>query len=555
MSVDSPKIVLVTAGASPVTWTSASHLQIGRLPDLDISIDDPSISRRHAEIFHGDDGWVIRDFGSTNGTQLNQVRIGRTPQKIRQGDELRIGNIGLRVEFLRNQTSVIRVGDGQTIQVQALAKRTWDQAVEGCELPAEMWPEQGQNFLRLMRSGYLLAHSSSPDEQLRQVLEQAVIFFGAQRGGIFLADEGSGHLAVRCVASPPDKPLSARSISRTPASRAFSGGKSLLFKDCRDADLMAAESVARSTMTSIICAVLRSPERTFGVLHLDRGFLEEPFTEADLYLADSLAAALALGIERLQMVDRQQELFLHTVTALAQAVEMRDLYTGNHTHRVTNYALLLAEELGVSEAEKQVLRAAAALHDIGKIAIDDDILRKPGRLSDTEFTQMKMHVIRGSEIIQMVPGLAWALPIVRGHHERWDGTGYPDRLKGDEIPLLARVVSVADAFDAMTSDRPYRPGMSIDTAYEELQKGSGKQFDPALIQAFHRVRPRIEALFARESAFREQTLAGTDTVSARELKRQAMQETPAPASPTPSREAKTLATIELPAAACHAAQL
>ncbi|HXD87724.1 MAG TPA: FHA domain-containing protein, partial [Urbifossiella sp.] len=289
--MDSPKIVLVTAGASPVTWTSTSQLQIGRLPDLDVSIDDPSISRRHAEILLVDEGWVVRDFGSTNGTYLNRVRIGRTPQKVRQGDELHVGSVALRVEYLRNQAAVIRIGDGQTVQVQALAKRSWDQAVEGFELSDEQWPKQGQHFLRLMRSGYLLAHSASPDEQLRQVLEQAVVFFGAQRGGIFLADEGSGHLAIRCIASPPDRPLAARTISRTTATRAFNGQKSLLFKDCREPDLMAAESVTRGAMSSIICAVLRSPERTFGVLHLDRGLVQDPFTEADLYLADSLAAA------------------------------------------------------------------------------------------------------------------------------------------------------------------------------------------------------------------------------------------------------------------------
>ena len=176
-------------------------------------------------------------------------------------------------------------------------------------------------------------------------------------------------------------------------------------------------------MGSIICAVLRSPDRAFGVLHLDRGVVQDPFTEADLYLADSLAAALALGVERLNMVDRQQELFLHSITALAQAVEMRDLYTGDHTHRVTTYSLLLAEELGIPADQRQLLRAAAALHDIGKIAIDDQILRKPGRLTETEFDQMKTHVTRGAEIIQMIPGLAWALPVVRGHHERWDGRG------------------------------------------------------------------------------------------------------------------------------------
>jgi putative nucleotidyltransferase with HDIG domain len=256
------------------------------------------------------------------------------------------------------------------------------------------------------------------------------------------------------------------------------------------------------------------------VLHLDRGPLDDPFAEADLYMADSLAAALALGVERLRMVDRQQELFVHTVTALAQAVEVRDLYTGDHTHRVTAYALLLAEELGIPADQRQILRAAAALHDIGKIGVDDHVLRKPGRLTPAEYEQMKTHVTRGAEIIQMVPGLAWALPVVRGHHERWDGTGYPDRLAGEDIPLLARVVGVADAFDAMTSDRPYRPGMSVAQAFDELGAGSGKQFDPRCVEAFVRARPRVEALLAQEAELRRQDAQSTHTVSAGELRRQ-----------------------------------
>ena len=549
--MDSPKIVLVTAGASPVTWTSASQLQIGRLPDLDVSIDDPSISRRHAEILLVDEGWVVRDFGSTNGTYLNRVRIGRTPQKVRQGDELHVGSVALRVEYLRNQAAVIRIGDGQTVQVQALAKRSWDQAVEGFELSDEQWPKQGQHFVRLMRSGYLLAHAASPDEQLRQVLEQAVVFFGAQRGGIFLADEGSGHLAIRCIASPPDRPLAAHTISRTTATRAFNGQKSLLFKDCREPDLMAAESVTRGAMNSIICAVLRSPERTFGVLHLDRGLLQEPFTEGDLYLADSLAAALALGVERIQMVDRQQELFLHTVTALcASRRDARPVYRQSHPPR--NH--LCPDSRGRTGSER--VRSAGASRRRRPPRHRQDCHRRPHSAKAGPPVGDRVHADEDARDSRFGnhpdgAGVGVAQPIVRGHHERWDGTGYPDRLKGEEIPLLARVVSVADAFDAMTSDRPYRPGMSIETAFAELQSGAGRQFDPTLIAAFVRVRPRIEALFERESALREQHDAGTDTVSSRELKRQAMEETPGP-GPTPSREAKTLATIELPPAACPA---
>jgi putative nucleotidyltransferase with HDIG domain len=520
--MNDPRVVLAATTPVPRTWSATAQLQIGRLPELDVAIDHPSVSRRHAEMLLTEDRWVVRDLGSTNGTHLNSVRIGRTPQRVRQGDVVRVGDIDLRVEFVRGLSSVVPIGGGRAVQVEAASRRTWDEALDGFDLSDERWLQDGKAFFRLMRAGYRLAHATTSEAHLQQVLSEAVVFFQAQRGGIFLTDPSGSQLIARFVASPPGAPAPALTLSRTPSVRAFTGRQSLLFKDCQNADdLQAAESVARGSMTSIICAVLRSPERVYGVLHLDRGLTQESFTEEDLSLADSLAAGLALGIERFEMIDRQQEVFLHTVTALAQAVEMRDLYTGDHTHRVTTYSLLLAEELGLSAEERHVLRAAAALHDIGKIAIDDDILRKPGRLSEPEFTQMKTHVTRGAEIIQMVPGLTWALPVVRGHHERWDGTGYPDRLQGEAIPLLARVVCVADAFDAMTSDRPYRKGMTLAAAYAEIESLAGKQFDPQCVRAFVNLRPRLEALWERESSFRQQTEMAMDTVSIRELKRHA----------------------------------
>jgi HD-GYP domain-containing protein (c-di-GMP phosphodiesterase class II) len=527
--VEPPIIVISATPPFRGTWTSAAQLRIGRLPELEVFINDASISRRHSEFVLDEGGWVIRDFGSTNGTELNGVRIGRTPQRVRVGDTVRIGEITFKIELLRGKPIPTVPTNGPPVHVEAASRRTWNEAVDGFELSDDRWQRDGKAFLRLMRAGYRLAHSKNPDEQLQRVLDDAVSFFGAQRGGIFLADSPAAALAVRCVSLAPNSSALGRNLSRTPANRAYAGQQSLLYRDCRESsEFLDCGSVKSSAMSSIICAVLRSPDRTFGVLHLDRGHLQEAFNESDLYLADSLTAALALGVERLQMVDRQQELFLHTVTALSQAVEMRDRYTANHTNRVIVYSLVLAEEIGLTVEERQLLRAAAALHDIGKIAIDDQILRKPGRLSDAEFAKMKTHVTRGAEIIEMVPGLAWALPVVRGHHERWDGTGYPDRLKGEAIPLLARVVAVADAFDAMTSDRPYRSGMPTGAAYAELVAGSGKQFDPSCVAGFVRARPRIEALLDQERELQQRAETETATISGREFRRLLALETPPP---------------------------
>jgi putative nucleotidyltransferase with HDIG domain len=272
-------------------------------------------------------------------------------------------------------------------------------------------------------------------------------------------------------------------------------------------------------MHSVVCAVLRAPDRDLGVLHLDRGPDAAPFTEADLHRADALAAAVALGLDRQQLVERHEALFLQTVTALAQAVEMRDASLGNHAQRVTTYALLLAEELGLDEDVRRQLRVATLLHDIGKIAVDDQVLRKAGRPADHESDQIKTHVTRGAEIIQMIPGLAWALPVVRGHHERWDGLGYPDGLAGEDIPLTARVVAVADAFDSLTADRPHHKGVPGSRAFAELQAGAGTRFDPECVAAFLRVRGKVEALLEKETAEERALEGGCDTVSNRDLDR------------------------------------
>ncbi|HMP02750.1 MAG TPA: HD domain-containing protein, partial [Gemmatales bacterium] len=134
--------------------------------------------------------------------------------------------------------------------------------------------------------------------------------------------------------------------------------------------------------------------------------------------------------------------------------------------------------------EHQAIRVGTPLHDIGKIGIDDSILRKPGRLTETEFETMKLHTTMGAAIIESIPDLLPVLPIVRNHHEAWNGTGYPDQMAGEKIPYLARIVAVADTFDAMTSSRPYRPALDIDEAFEEIRAQAGLQFDPAVVQAF-----------------------------------------------------------------------
>ncbi|QJX00905.1 HD domain-containing phosphohydrolase [Frigoriglobus tundricola] len=537
-SPHTPRIVLSLANAPAVrTWSSSCHLRIGRLPELEVVLDDPSVSRLHAEVLLNEEGWVVRDRGSSNGTARNGVRIGRTPQPVSPGDTIRVGTVVLRVDDVQVRPGTVRVG-AQTIRVEAAAQRAWADSADHEEpAPSGSWRDQ-KALLRLLRAGHRLAQAAQVGDPLRQLLDEVVTLFGARRGAVFLADEAAGQLTVRCFVGRSGG-AKVRPPGKTLAALALRDRRSLLFKDRTAAARHLADSALRGEMHSVVCAVLRGPDRDLGVLHLDRGPDAAPFTEADLHRADALAAAVALGLDRQQLVERHEALFLQTVTALAQAVEMRDASVGNHTQRVTAYALLLAEELGLDEDVRRHLRVATLLHDIGKIAIDDQILRKPGRLSDHESDQVKTHVTRGAEIVQMIPGLEWALPVVRGHHERWDGRGYPDGLAGEDIPLTARVVAVADAFGALTADRAHHKGAPAPRAFAELQAGAGTHFDPECVAAFLRVRTQVEALLEKETVEQRALESGCDTVSNRDLDRARAKprrtKPPAPAEGLPAR--------------------
>ena len=168
----------------------------------------------------------------------------------------------------------------------------------------------------------------------------------------------------------------------------------------------------------------------------------------------------------------------------------KDPYTRAHSQQVTQYALLIGEELGFSEEQQQVLEQAALLHDIGKIGVPDNILRKPGPLTESEWEIMRQHPEIGQELLEHIQVLHLEQTMIRHHHERWDGKGYPDGLKGTDTPLYARILNVADSFHAMVSDRPYRKALPIEVAIEELKKNSGTQFDPQIVEAFLRALER-----------------------------------------------------------------
>jgi len=218
------------------------------------------------------------------------------------------------------------------------------------------------------------------------------------------------------------------------------------------------------------------------------------WSEDDSLRASQLADQVGVALSNARLIADLKQLNLGTLTALARAIDAKSPWTSGHSERVTGMALEIGREVGLSEVELDVLNRGGLLHDIGKIGVDAHVLDKPGKLTDQETTQIREHVNIGGRILEPIPGFAECMPIVLQHHEWFDGSGYPSGLAGEQISLHARIFAVADCYDAMISDRPYRTGMPLDRVLQILRAGTGKQFDPQVMDAFLRLIARKHAV-------------------------------------------------------------
>lgn len=233
---------------------------------------------------------------------------------------------------------------------------------------------------------------------------------------------------------------------------------------------------------TLLIVPLKIAEETVGILSLCD---KKPFyTNYELEIMLTVASYTAMAIKNRFLYEDLHQSFLGTIRALIQTVEAKDRYTSGHSRMVTRYSLAIGKYLNLPPEDMDMIKFCGLLHDIGKIGISENVLEKPSILTQKEYKMIKKHPLIGEQIVKEVKFLKPGLSLIRHHHERYNGKGYPDRLKGENIPLLARIVTVADAFDAMISDRPYRKTMNIQEAIEELKRGKGTQFDPKIVDVF-----------------------------------------------------------------------
>ncbi|MDY6857481.1 MAG: response regulator [Thermodesulfobacteriota bacterium] len=323
---------------------------------------------------------------------------------------------------------------------------------------------------------------------LDKIVNMACDITDAGKSSLMIVDSESKELIVKAVKGINEDIVDKK---RIPIGSGIAGevvltGKHIFIKGLTEnPHLLDNEKYYKSD--SLICVPLKIADKVFGVLHVVDKLSGGRFTEEDLYLLLTLAKKGALRIENTILYESIYNNLIDTLKTMINAIEARDMYTRTHSQRVTELAMEIAREMGCSEEERETIGLAGLLHDIGKIGIRDAILLKPGGLSKEEVDVIKTHPIIGEKIVEPLEILPVERSIIRHHHERWDGKGYPDGLYGEGIPLLARILSVADAFDAMITDRPYRKAKSKEEAIAEIEELSGYQFDCDVVEKFKKV--------------------------------------------------------------------
>jgi putative nucleotidyltransferase with HDIG domain len=237
-------------------------------------------------------------------------------------------------------------------------------------------------------------------------------------------------------------------------------------------------------LSSLVAVPLRVKQRHIGFIALASFTSGKRFDEGQRKLLSIIGSRAAAAIENARLYEDLQATFQQTIEGLAKAIDKMDRYTAGHSDRVAVYAVMIAKQLGLSPVEIEIVRQSALMHDIGKIGCVLN-LNKPGKLTEVEYEVFKKHTVYGREILDPIKFLHPLIPGVYLHHERWDGRGYPLKMKGNEIPLIARIISVADTYDAMTSDRAYRRALPHEAAVNEIERCSGTQFDPEVAATFN----------------------------------------------------------------------
>jgi putative nucleotidyltransferase with HDIG domain len=426
-----------------------------------------------------------------NGTSAPLETLADSARRVADGD------LDVRLD-LGTRPDLVELSDAFNSMASALQRHTEDLTHKIDELST------------LYDMSRALGSTLDLEALLESTLDAALRSFSVDSGYVVLRDVASGELMLRARRGTKDAEPDDRAVRSSMSEWVVAQGRPLIFNPpLSNGDSENIDSITGAL--AAVCVPLHTSDGVIGAITVGSRDRSVRFTGEDVRLLSTIANHLTVAIGNTELFASLQDAYLATVRSLAAAVDAKEPHMRGHSERVAFYACATAERLGLSHEQRTALEMAAYLHDIGKIGISEDILRKPGPLDEDEIATMRHHPLIGANILRPV-AFPWPIsPVVRHHHERFDGTGYPAGLRGEEIPLLARVLSVTDAYEAMIADRPYRCSLSAEDAVRELRRCAGTHFDPRVVDALIGVLTETDAAAGGP----ERAGTGVDTYEAR----------------------------------------
>ena len=336
-----------------------------------------------------------------------------------------------------------------------------------------------EELTTLYRLVDIITETKTLERVLNSLLDLTAEIIDCRGAVLFLADEQTGEMdpvIKRNISKKMDYKINLQEKKKV-IEWALQKGKTIATPDVE-------EDIEDSEKVTFVLVPLIAHDNPIGLIDIITDSPEGSITNKDMSLLTILAKQAALSIESVRLYESMKKDQANIIRALSSLVDAKDHYTLGHSQKVSAYAVRVAEKMKLDEKETENIKYAALLHDIGKIGIPDDIIKKPSKLSDDEFKIVVQHPVIGARIIKEIASLAGMVPIILHHHERFDGKGYPNGLKGKDIPVGARIVHAADAYDTMVSARSYRDMLPSELAISELRKNAGTQFDPEIVDIF-----------------------------------------------------------------------
>ena len=474
---------------------------VGRDPSCDICLSGKMVSRKHFSIFQNGDRFLLSDLDSRNGVYVNGEKANK--HLLADRDVIRLGQVQLRFDLASELPVIPDDNSAELVEEdEATSTAIYRQKFEVDNFaPGDLVTEEGEvsdeqsRLMNICNLSNKLFTTKSIRGLLGYALESAIELTGAERASALLLDTRTQELQSVVTRFAGTEYCGQFPVSKTIVMETVRTAESVITGNASaDERFSNGDSVAIDNLSSVMCVpMITLDSKVIGAIYVDNSSGFEAFNRMHLAVLASIAHQAAVAVERVGLFEDLEKLFIGAIHTLTASIEAKDEYTCGHSERVTCYSLLIADEMGLDSGMRDVVELAGIMHDVGKIGIPESVLCSAGKLSREEMELMQLHPLKGAEIIQNMPEIsafvstAKIAEATRFHHERYDGTGYPDGLKGERIPLVSRILAVADAFDAITSNRSYRKGRDAPAAMKILSACTGIQIDPLVFKAFEEV--------------------------------------------------------------------